>query len=184
MVNRHSNCAAARGYRFLIWLRQALMLMAWIHHPICSHSVSRRRSGRGYGSTPTLQSTLTAIHSCLKPDGVLLIDLDEPDIPVMEKYLGKFKQVSQGDTRLRFAMTSLEKDEESRTLRIGMRYEREAPDGTLEVTESVWLRRLWRLDQFLQQLDQNGFERLDETPISAGLTQICVRTRNPSTEKF
>lgn len=131
-----------------------------------------------------MQSTLTAIHSCLKPDGVLLIDLDEPDIPVMEKYLGKFKQVSQGDTRLRFAMTSLEKDEESRTLRIGMRYEREAPDGTLEVTESVWLRRLWRLDQFLQQLDQNGFERLDETPISAGLTQICVRTRNPSTEKF
>jgi len=122
----------------------------------------------------SLKQTLRKIHGCLRSDGVALIDLDTQNMPALRKYLGKFKELSTDEHTLRVGMTSLELGDDH-TSRIGMRYEREAVDGSVEVSESIWIRRILPRNQFRILLEENGFEIVEEVVINPELTQLCAR---------
>ena len=123
----------------------------------------------------SLKTTLQSIHRCLKPAGVVLIDLDMPNVDALRDHIGLFRECYMDGFALRVGITSLEQDDDGQGFSLGLRYEREASDGALEVCEHSWVRRIWQRDQFHQHLNENGFDVIEEIKINGNTLQLCAR---------
>lgn len=112
-----------------------------------------------------LHETLKSIRACLEPTGTVLIDLDVPNVAELQKYVGGFKTTEVEGYQLRVGMTHLDWHEMSQQLVAELRYERIDPDGKVESVDRTWIRTIWTIEQFSEQLNRAGFNitSLDES---------------------
>lgn len=109
-------------------------------------------------SDADLHNTLLRIRSCLDPTGVVLIDLDVPNVASLRKYVGRFKTTEHEGDQLRVGMTDLKWDKISQKLVAELRYERIDPKGNVESVDRSWARKIWNVDQFSEHLLNAGFD--------------------------
>ncbi|TDE95923.1 class I SAM-dependent methyltransferase [Occultella glacieicola] len=112
----------------------------------------------------TAGRALTRIRAHLAEGGTALVPLFIPD-PVPASAIGTASESTTADgARLRCTTVAGTRDEERRTQRTALRYERDSPSGAPDVLERDWL---------LHWHTTAGFTRLAE---AAGLRTAAVRT--------
>ncbi len=110
-------------------------------------------------SDADLAGCLAAVHGHLEPEGALLVDVDMPDVDAMKLGLNRFREQTADDgTLIRCGMIGLDRSRDDRNLTIRLRYERISLDGTEEVLERDWQRRLWSREMFEAHLRAAGFD--------------------------
>ena len=87
----------------------------------------------------------------------MLIDLDVPNVAELRKYVGGFKTTEVEGYQLRVGMTHLDWQEMSQQLVAELRYERIDPEGKVESVDRTWIRTIWTMEQFSEQLHRAGF---------------------------
>lgn len=121
-----------------------------------------------------LRQTFKAIKDCLDPDGVVLFDLDVPNVDGLRPYIGKFKEAQHEGCRIRVGMTEMDWHEEDQKLIIMLRYERISQSGEMESVDRSWERKIWSLDRFSELLVESGFNINDVEQIDGEVMQVCA----------
>lgn len=121
-----------------------------------------------------LRETLKAITDCLEPGGVVLFDLDVPNVDGLRPYIGKFKETQHEGCRIRVGMTEMDWHEENHKLIIKLRYERITPKGETESVDRYWHRKIWSLERFSELLVASGFHINDVQRIDGEVLQVCA----------
>jgi len=125
-------------------------------------------------SDDDLRQTLKTIIGCLDPGGVVLFDLDVPNVDDLRRHIGKFRESQHEGSRVRVGMTQVDWYEEDSELVIKLRYERVSPKGEVETVDRDWFRKIWSVDRFCELLADSGFSVLEVEDLDHGVTQICA----------
>jgi len=121
-----------------------------------------------------LRQTLRSIIECLEPGGVVLFDLEVPNVNDLRRHIGKFKETQNQGSQIRVGMTQLDWHEEDSELIIKLRYERVSPTGDVESVDRDWFRKVWSLDRFRELLIESGFYIGEVENLDGGTIQVCA----------
>ncbi|MFT4714644.1 MAG: SAM-dependent methyltransferase [Candidatus Azotimanducaceae bacterium] len=121
-----------------------------------------------------LCKTLESIVRCLAPGGTVMFDLDIPDVDMLRKYIGHFKEKQDAGITFRVGITSIVSGEDGRNVIMNLRYEHVGLDGSVEAIDRPWSRRIWSLEQFSLLLDESGLAVVGVQQLAGDVIQICA----------
>jgi len=122
-----------------------------------------------------LRQTLGAILGCLAPGGVVLFDLDVPEVDSLRRNIGTFRETQHEGCLVRVGMTRVDWREKESELIINLRYERVDSKGEVESVDRDWFRKVWSVDRFSELLVESGFYVLEAEGLGGGITQVCAK---------
>ena len=121
-----------------------------------------------------LRQTLSAILGCLAPGGVVMFDLDVPEVDSLRRHIGTFRETQHEGCLIRVGMTRVDWHEKDSELIMKLRYERVDPNGDVESVDRDWFRKIWSVDRFCELLVESGFYTLEVEGLEGGITQVCA----------